>query len=133
MAISGGVPQSNNVQLQTIMDFNTLLLITILILVGFWFVGLVRKIRALGGICSERLSFPFRGTPNLSFFQAQRFGVPRNGKLRSTGAITTVPCPEIPRHQKEWETKEYGSDHNCPFGNKFRQEPKSVAALFAGY
>ena len=44
MAISGGVPQSNNVQLQSIMDLNTLLLITILILVAFWFVGVVRKI-----------------------------------------------------------------------------------------
>ena len=61
MAISGGVPQSNNVQLQTIMDFNTLLLITILILVAFWFVGLVRKIRALQEFVPSARPLPASG------------------------------------------------------------------------
>ena len=37
------------------------------------------------------LSFPFQGTPNLWACKKERFGVPRNGKLRRSEQIPEEP------------------------------------------
>ena len=46
---------------------------------------------ALGGICSERFNLAILSNSESLILQSEKFGVPWNGKLRSMGAITTVP------------------------------------------
>ena len=46
---------------------------------------------ALGGICSERFNLAILRVSESLILQSEKFLVPRNDKLKSTGTITTVP------------------------------------------